>query len=72
MKKIFLLGAAALGLLVLSSYSQNSLPTISEYRKTYTALAQKWEKETNAVTRFELRQEIEQLKKDNLSLFVKK
>lgn len=72
MKKLYLLGAATLGLLlVFSAYPQNSLSSIGEYRKAYTALVEKWNKETNAITRLELRAQIEQLKKDNLVLFKK-
>ena len=72
MKKIYLLIVAALGFLVFSAYSQNTYTSIVEYRKVYNSLVEKWDKETNVVSRLELRQQIEQLKKDNLSLFIKK
>lgn len=72
MKKIYLLGAALGFLLVLSAYPQNNFTTVSEYRKTYSSLVEKWNTETNAIVRLELRQQIEKLKKNNLSLIVKK
>lgn len=71
MKKLYLLGAATLVIMVFSAYPQNSSSSIGEYRKTYTTLVEKWKQETNVVVRIELRQQIEQLKKDNLTLFIK-
>lgn len=71
MKKLYLLGAATLVIMVFSAYPQNSASSVGEYRKTYTTLVEKWKQETNVFTRLEIDQQIEQLKKDNLTLFVK-
>jgi hypothetical protein len=74
MKKIYLLCIATVGLLMFNfnAYSENSLPSIKEYRNKYSALVDKWNKEKDVISRLELRIQIENLKKDNLTLFKKK
>lgn len=71
MKNLIAIVLATLGLLMFSSYSQPTYSSVGEYRKAYSTLVEKWNKETNVIARFEVRQQIEQLKKDNKSLFVK-
>lgn len=58
-------------LLTLTAAGFQTEKSIETYRKNYTSLVSKWKKEKNVEKKKILRQQIEQLKENNVHLFKK-